>query len=152
MKKSLAPQRYSLFQRTTKTKELDRPDKQLFRGPDSQINVQMEGRPISHLPNTELVRQNKVKYPWLDDTDIRLTLNRNQIVDATLQFPDSVLDNDCKSIITKIIHKHSEAFVCFDEVGLIPNYHANITLKDTFEPFSFAPLCGGTSLVRRNVL
>ena len=76
----------------------------------------------------------KVKYPWLDDTDERKYMMDQEILDKYINLRNSCLDDSERRQVIEMLYEYKDVFSLRDEIGTCPNIEVNIEVTDN-SPF-----------------
>ena len=90
---------------------------------------------IASPEHSEIATENMKRYPWLEATDKRLHMTRDQVIDSQLHFTDTLLSEEQQKAISEIVHRHSNAFAAYDEVGCLKGVEYHLEVKDDYKPF-----------------
>ena len=80
----------------------------------------------------------KENYPWLDDTDERIYMTDQEILDKYIDLRNSCLDDSERKQVMKMLYEYKDAFSLRDEIGTCPNIEVNIEVTDN-SPFFIRP-------------
>ena len=72
----------------------------------------------------------KVKYPWLEDSDERKEMTDREILDKYIDLDKSCLTESEKKVVRDKMYKYKDAFSLRDEIGNYPNIEIDIDVTD----------------------
>ena len=86
----------------------------------------------------EVKKEEKDKYPWLDDNDERKHMTDKEILDKYIDLDSSCLTEAEKVQVRDMIYEYRDAFSLRDEIGTCPNMEIDIDVTDR-TPFFIRP-------------
>ena len=101
----------------------------------AETKISVSPTPVEHYTGD---KQEKDKYPWLDEDDPRQKMTDEEILCLKVPLDKSVLSAAAKEKLIKLMLEHTQAFSIRDEIGTCPYFEVKLKLRDD-KPFFVRP-------------